>query len=108
MPSMNRELYGRFLPMVQNSKFLDRFTGFYWRFLQNHLPAARGPGRNVFRAIIQVENLGSTASRASLDHLVKFGFGLHRAVFVRQNVTIEIAKKRKIAANETYGQLVGV
>src|ERR1043166_8032184 len=46
-----------------------------------------------------------SAGAQALNHGIKFGVGLHRRVFVREDVPVEVAKKWKAAANVPNGYI---
>ena len=76
--------------------------------MQDGPPAARRAGLDVFRPVINVDQIRAAFAGHGFHGFIDFGLRLHRADFVGQNVTVEIFEERKIPADMLDGQVVRV
>ena len=58
------------LAVVQQAELLDGGAAFLGGFLQDDLPAAGRAGSDVFRAVVQVENLRAAAPGLAFDDFI--------------------------------------
>src|SRR6185369_17808673 len=94
--------------LLQQPEVFNRRARFLRRFLKDRLPAAPDSGFNVFRAVVEVKDFAAAPPGFALDDFVNFWVGLHRAVFVGQNVAGEVFEEWKTLSNVADGQRVRV
>ena len=76
--------------------------------MQNGPPAARQTGLDIFRPVVQINDVRAVAAAHFLHRLVNFRIGLHRAHFAGVNIAIEIFEEGKIPLDVFDGEVVGV
>src|SRR5438128_9905472 len=73
-----------------------------------NLPTSLGGGVDIFRAVIDVEEIGPPQTSGFLDQFVNARRRLHHAMLVRKHITIKLVEERKTFANETNAEVVCV
>jgi hypothetical protein len=106
---MGPELFGISLGVrSKQAETCEGLSRFVWGFLEDDLPATGGASGDVFGAIVEVEDIGAAVAAGFLDDFVEGGVGFHDAVFVGENIAVEIGEEWKIAANMADCEVVGV
>ena len=92
----------------EQTEFLDGCAGLFRRFVKQDLPATVFAGNDILLPIVKVKDFRPAFSGLTLHHLVKFRIGLHGAVFVGEDVAVEMVEKREIPADMTDRQVVRI
>ena len=76
--------------------------------MQDGAPAAPRSRRDVFRAVINVDQVRATPSAHFFHRIVDGRVRFHRADFVGINVAIKVFEERKVSPDVFDGEVVGV
>src|SRR5450631_2942374 len=82
--------------------------GYFRRFVKNRPPAERRAGGNVFRAVINVENVRASPAGHAFKSFVDGRVRLHGLDFVGKNVAVEILEEWKVPADVLDGEVVRI
>ena len=76
--------------------------------MENGLPAARQPALDIFRTIVQINDVCAAATGHFLHRGIDFRIRLHRADLVGINVAVEVFEERKVPLDVLDGKVIGI